>query len=273
MIEKLKRRTFLSRTLAGAAGGILFGVPAMNWACSSGKKDQGETDSEGMILIPSGIFLKGTPLQQARKLSADNGYHESWITCESPEQEINLPAFRIDKYPVTNEQYERFCAETGHAPPSHWRVTKPPEAILRHPVSHVNHFDASAYAEWAGKRLPVEAEWEKAARGTDGRLFPWGNNFKSDACCWNRTGEDGVSTDPVDAHPLGASPYGIMDMAGNLFEWCSDGPGGRSCAFIKGGGWITTEILDLRSAARGNSGATNNANAFYGFRCVKEVLL
>ena len=273
MTEKLKRRTFLSRSLAGTAGGILFGIPTMNLACNSGKNHQVETDPEGMILIPSGIFLKGTPIDQARKLSAEHGYHESWITCESPEQEINLPAFRIDKYPVTNEQYERFCVETGHKPPSHWSGTKPPEAILRHPVSHVSHFDASAYAEWAGKRLPVEAEWEKAARGTDGRLFPWGNNFKSDACCWNRTGEDGLTTDPVDAHPLGASPYGIMDMAGNLFEWCSDGPGGRSCAFIKGGGWITTEILDLRSAARGNSGATNNASTFYGFRCVKEVLL
>jgi formylglycine-generating enzyme required for sulfatase activity len=272
MTEKLKRRTFLSRTLAGAAGGILFGIPAINWSCNSGKNKTGETDSEGMILIPSGVFLKGTPIDQARKLAAEYGYHESWITCESPQQEIDVPAFRMDKYPVTNEQYARFCRETGHKPPSHWEGPAPPEAILRHPVSCVDHFDATAYAEWAGKRLPTEAEWEKAARGADGRLFPWGNAFRSDACCWNRTGEDGVTTDPVDAHPLGASPYGVMDMSGNLFEWCSDGPGDPSSAFLKGGGWITTEILDLRPAASGNSGATNNANPFYGFRCVKEVI-
>jgi formylglycine-generating enzyme required for sulfatase activity len=271
MAEKIQRRTFLSRTLAGAAGGLLLGpIAGMHGGCSSGKYGSGEPDEEGMILIPAGTFLMGTTLEQARELAARYGYHESWITCESPQKEIHLHAYRIDQYPVTNQAYYRFCQETGHQSPPHWDLGKPAEVIMDHPVSRINHFGALAFAEWAGKNLPTEAQWEKAARGTDGRLFPWGNKFDKDACCWNRTGEDGLTTDPVDAHPSGASPYGVMDMAGNLFEWCGDGPSQYN-AYIKGGGWITTEIIDLRPAARGNSGRTNNAAAFYGFRCVKEV--
>jgi formylglycine-generating enzyme required for sulfatase activity len=271
MTKKMQRRKFISRTLAGTAGGIVLGpLVGMQAGCSSGEYGSGEPDGEGLILIPAGTFLMGTPLDQAKELAAKHGYHESWITCESPQQEIDLPAYRIDQYPVTNAQYHTFCQETGHPPPPHWNRSNPAENILNHPVSSIPHPSAIAFAEWAGKRLPTEAEWEKAARGTDGRLFPWGNRFDPEACCWNRSGEGGLTTDPVDAHPSGASPYGVLDMAGNLFEWCGDGPSQYN-AYIKGGGWITTEILDLRPAARGNSGRTNNAAAFYGFRCVKEV--
>lgn len=271
MTKKIQRRTFLSRTLAGTAGGLLLGpVAGFQTGCSSGVYGSGKPDEEGMILIPAGTFLMGTPTEQARALAAEHGYHESWITCESPQQEIYLAAYRIDRYPVTNGQYLVFCQDTGHPFPKHWNGSHPSDAIRHHPVSRINHPSAQAYAEWAGKRLPAEVEWEKAARGIDGRLFPWGNTFNPDACCWNRTGEGGVTTDPVNAHPSGASPYGVMDMAGNLFEWCEDGPSQYN-AYLKGGAWITTEILDLRAAARGNSGRTNNAAAFYGFRCVKEA--
>jgi formylglycine-generating enzyme required for sulfatase activity len=273
MTKKIKRRAFLARTLAGAAGGILIGFPRQSNARAW------QEMSNGMVLIPEGSFLMGTTEKQAVDLASAHGYHESWILSEVPQKKINLPAYWIDKYPVTNEQYYQFCRETGYPPPIHWRTARPPASLLNHPVYMVNLDHARAYAKWAGKRLPAEAEWEKAARGPDGRLYPWGNEFKANACCWNRSGKNGLTTDPVDAHPEGASPYGVMDTAGNLFEWCSDGPvimenddrAVKQTAFLKGGSWITTEILDLRPAARGNSGHINNTSTFYGFRCVKEV--
>lgn len=255
-------------------GALILGIPGISQACTRTK------DLTGMVLIPAGEFLMGTTHEQVQKLAAEFGYHPSWLESESPQRKIDLPAFRIDRYPVTNEQYYGFCLETGHRFPEHWKESGPATELLDHPVRHVNlQDDALAYAKWAGKRLPTEAEWEKAARGTDGRLFPWGNEFNAEACCWNRSGMDGITTDPVDAHPEGASPYGVMDMTGNLFEWCSDGPADaplldravKFTAFVKGGAWITTEIIDLRPAARGNSGAINNTLAFYGFRCVNEV--
>ena len=270
MKSKLKRRTFLSKILAGVGGGLVFGVPigATSTGCSSSRQDHEEID--GMILIPAGTFLMGTTPEQVTRLASEFGYHTSWIDHESPQQEVDLPAYLIDKFPVTNKQYHAFCLATGHPPRPLWKEGVPPEDLMDHPVCNVSHPDAEAYAKWAGKSLPTEAQWEKAARGTEGNLFPWGNEFDENACCWNRIGTGGLTTDQVDAHPSGASPFGVMDMAGNLFEWCSDGPSPNN-AYLKGGSWMTTEILDLRPAARGNSGRTNNAASFYGLRCVKEV--
>jgi len=266
----MKRRNFIGRILAATGGGVLLGLPGISRACSRTK------DPADMILIPAGKFLMGTTAEQVRELAAEYGYHPSWLESEVPQKEINLPDYTIDRYPVTNRQYHEFCQETGHTSPKHWMDAVPGTEILNHPVCSVNQEDAMAYAEWIGKRLPTEAEWEKAARGTDGRLFPWGDKFDPEACCWNRAETNVLTTDPVDAHPSGASPYGVMDMAGNLFEWCGDGPADDSnldravkySAFLKGGAWITTEILDLRPAARGNSGHINNPSSFYGFRCV-----
>lgn len=272
MKDQLKRRTFIAKLLAGLGGGLILGAPTgtVFTSCASKLSGTGKTGTSEMILIPEGKFLMGTTSEQAAALAAEYGYHESWIAQETPRREVYLPAYRIDKYPVTNRQYAEFCKATGHPPRRHWQSEEPPSKILDHPVTSVSHGDALAYAEWAGKRLPSEAEWEKAARGTDGRMFPWGDEFNPDACCWNRTGAKGLTADPVGNYPEGASPYGAMDMAGNTFEWCGDGPGPNS-AYIKGGSWITTEIIDLRPAARGASGLIHNASTFYGFRCVKEA--
>jgi iron(II)-dependent oxidoreductase len=240
-----------------------------------------------VILIPAGRFAMGTSAADANRLARRHGYHPSWFSGETPQRVVTLPAFAIQKYPVTNRQFAEFCRETGHAPRPYWNAGEPPAGLLEHPVVCVDLADASAFAAWAGARLPTEAEWEKAARGTDGRVYPWGNWFDPRACHWRQPPAGGIAPGPhisqsssgvgpiprtnrVDAHPRGASPYGVMDMAGNAAEWCSDSPG-PGAAFIKGGCWLTAESVNLRPAARNMSGFANNALPFYGFRCVLEV--
>lgn len=159
-----------------------------------------------MIGIPAGEFIMGT--NRPRSAVQDQ-----------PEHRITLPAFRIDKYPVTNAQYARFVAQSGHRPPLNWAQGKIRSGTELHPVTMVSWHDAVAYARWAGKRLPTEAEWEKAARGTDGRRWPWGDLM--DAARLN-TYYNVSRTSDVTQYVAGASVYGVMDMSGNVSEWVSD---------------------------------------------------
>jgi formylglycine-generating enzyme required for sulfatase activity len=161
---------------------------------------------DSTILIPAGKFKMGTNLK-----NSDPPSH--------PEHTVNLKAFRIDKYLVTNAQYARFLAATGHRPPSDWKDGKIQDGTLLYPVTLVNWYDAAAYAKWAGKRLPTEAEWEKAARGTDGRRWPWGD--KMDPARLNTYYNVGSATN-VNTYSNGVSPYGVYDMAGNVDEWVAD---------------------------------------------------
>ncbi len=244
---------------------------AMSTAAPPWTRAEAAVPADTMVVIPGGPFLMGTAEAQARRLAKRYGHHASWLDGEMPQRTVDLPDFAIDRYPVTNRQFAAFCNATGHAPRPHWGGTEPPEALLDHPVVHVNKADAEAYAHWAGKRLPSEAEWEKAARGTDGRLYPWGNEFHVEACqCDLRVNGPVPCTAPVAAHPSGASPYGVMDMAGNAAEWCADGPGTKS-AFIKGGCWMTECPINLRAASRIMSGFDTNATPFYGFRCARDI--
>jgi formylglycine-generating enzyme required for sulfatase activity len=204
--------------------------------------------ADDMVLIPAGEFLMG---------SAGGG---DSLPDEQPLRRVQLSAFVIDRYEVTNLEYERFVRDTGHRAPAHatpaatlWEGTAPLPGIEQHPVVNVSWDDASSYCRWAGKRLPTEAEWEKAARGIDGRKYPWGNEWNlenaNSASYWakdtveftsSREWEDfwlrgkgaalskerGVKgeilTLPVGSFPQGASPYGIQDMAGNVAEWVQD---------------------------------------------------
>ncbi len=167
-----------------------------------------EPPKEGMILIESGTFLMGR-----------NGESPSY---EQPEHEVDLPAFYLCKTPVTNAQYAEFVKVTKKHKPEKvgWFGLKPPSKKLDHPVVGICWDDAVTYCEWlqekSGRpyRLPTEAEWEKAARGTDGRLYPWGNEWDENRCHFNARG-----TTAVDAHPDGESPYGCSDMIGNASEW------------------------------------------------------
>jgi len=168
-------------------------------------KDQWlELDS--MIQIPQGPFIMGASSERADPQ-------------DRPQHTVKLPAYWIDKYPVTNAQYARFVAATSHRPPLNWKDGIVPQGELMRPVTMVTWYDATAYAKWAGKRLPSEAEWEKSGRGTDGRRWPWGDKMESDRL--NTYYNVGSATN-VNAYPKGASQYGVMDLAGNVDEWTAD---------------------------------------------------
>ena len=201
-----------------------------------------------MVLIPAGEFTMGTP--------ADS----DGLPDEHPLRLVYLGAIWIDRYETTNALYEQFVQTTGYQAPANatpastlWEHNAPLPGIQQHPVVNVSWLDAVAFCRWAGKRLPTEAEWEKAARGTDGRIYPWGNEWdfekSNSASFWAKrtveftnsteweafwiTGagatiskEQGVKgeilTLPVGSFPSGASPYGALDMAGNAAEWVQD---------------------------------------------------
>jgi len=137
-----------------------------------------------------------------------------------PENEaVWLPAFYIDVFPTTNADYARFVAATGHPAPQHWNGGHPPDELFDHPVVYVTWRDAAAYAAWTAKILPASQQWEKAARGTRGDIYPWGNQ-RTPAKCNVREGGIGGTT-PVNRYHSGVSPYGVYDMCGNTWEWCS----------------------------------------------------
>jgi serine/threonine-protein kinase len=164
------------------------------------------------VLIPAGEFLMGSSKDRDRR---------TWGN-EEPLHSIVLPAFWISKTPVTNAEYERFVHATGHRVPIHWAGGIIPSGKEHHPVVFVDWFDARAFCGWAGGRLPTEAEWEKAARGVDGKIYPWGDARPNRKLC-NHNLFFGDTLE-VGHHPDGASPYGVLDMAGNVWEWTASIP-------------------------------------------------
>ncbi|NBD35365.1 MAG: SUMF1/EgtB/PvdO family nonheme iron enzyme [Chloroflexi bacterium] len=174
-----------------------------------------------MIHIPAGEFLMGSdPVQDPHAREE-----------EQPQHPVYLPDYAMAKTAVTNAQYAVFLCATHHAPPQHWRWLRwshrwAPPRRRHYPAVYVTWYDARAYCQWlreiTGKlyRLPTEAEWEKAARGAEGQIYPWGNAWDANRC--NIQGEaEAKDTRPVHAHPQGASPYGLLDMVGNIWEWTS----------------------------------------------------
>jgi formylglycine-generating enzyme required for sulfatase activity len=182
---------------------------------------------------------------------------------------VLVDGYWIDKTPVTNLEYSGFVQEMSWKPPIHWNGVTPAPNIAYHPVTHVTFQDATAYATWAGKRLPSELEWEKAARGVDGRIYPWGDDWKDDRCNINLALVWPKGTSVVGRFsPQGDSPYGCVDMAGNVLEW-------------------TNSVLSAdKEILRGGSGRTNkdtarcdwrgsvkkfSYSAFTGFRTVLSL--
>ncbi len=175
------------------------------------------------VVVPERPFLMGTPVAALSDLARRYGGTRESYREETPQHELRLPAFRIAITPTTNALYAAYVAATGVAAPSHWRNGLPPDALRDHPVVNVRWEDAQACCAWLRAvtgvpfRLPSEAEWEHAARGSDGRSFPWGEGFEP---AWANTREANQgATTPVGAFPAGASPYGVRDLAGNVWEW------------------------------------------------------
>jgi formylglycine-generating enzyme required for sulfatase activity len=201
---------------------------------------------------------------------------------ETPRHEVDLATFSIALTPVANAEYARFVAEAGHVPPPHWRGGEPPPGLERHPVTHVDWHDARAYCAWAGGRLPTEAEWEKAARGADGRRHPWGDQEPDERLAVYGRATKGAATEPVGARPAGASPYGVLDLAGNVWEWVSsayrrypyragDGredPAGGEERVLRGGSYASAGGRWLRCAARSRSYPARR-QAHVGFRVAR----
>ncbi len=167
----------------------------------------------GMILIPAGEFLMGSDPKKDKEARDD----------ERPQHTLYLPNYYLGKTPVTNAQYAAFVRAAGYTRPKHWKSRKPPTDKEDHPVVHVSWHDAIAYCHWlaevSGKSylLPSEAEWEKGARGIDGRIYPWGSQWDVERCNIDEGGKGG--TTPVEAYPEGTSFYGLLDMVGNVWEW------------------------------------------------------
>jgi formylglycine-generating enzyme required for sulfatase activity len=233
-------------------------------------------DGMVMLYVPAGEFLMGSR-------NDDPHAHDN----EKPQHSVYLDAYWIDKTPVTNAMFAKFVAETRYQAEGGWSM---PRGKENHPVVYVSWDDAVAYANWAGRRLPTEAEWEKAAGGTDGRKYPWGNNRPTPSLA--NTSESGIGdTTPVGNYPAGASegsvsfasPYGALDMAGNVWEWCNDNfeanyyasspkanpQGAKSIGrkVLRGGSWDLT-ARDARARSRLAYNAYNR-DEDWGFRCVR----
>lgn len=236
-----------------------------------------ELDPVPMVTIPAGEFLMGNPEGKGR----DD---------ERPQRSVYLDEFAIDQVEVTNERYMAFVKSIGHRTPPNPYATGPLQSIKgieQLPVVQTTWYDAKAYCSWAKKRLPTEAEWEKAARGTDGRIYPWGNEAPTaKRANFDREWEDEHTLHAVGSLPDGDSPYGVKDMAGNVREWISDwydadyyqhapnrnpqGPDKKGVVrSIRGGSWHSP-ASDITTSARGRGGFALQTHGT-GFRCVRGL--
>ncbi|HVE83409.1 MAG TPA: SUMF1/EgtB/PvdO family nonheme iron enzyme [Myxococcales bacterium] len=240
--------------------------------------------------VPEGPFLRGSP-------------PEVGLPEEQPQREIWLDAFEIDRFPVTFGQFAAFIQAGGYADRAHWsedgwafkeaqQLTRPrfwtePEWAhvtgLDQPVVGVSWYEAEAYARFARKRLLTEAEWEKAARGDDGRLYPWGNAWEPDRCSFR--GGPTRAAPPVGRFPGGASPYGVEEMCGGVWEFCADwfsegyyaraparnppGPERGTMKVARGGAWNALPLLN-RTANR-NAWKPTARFSNIGFRCARSI--
>ena len=202
---------------------------------------------EDMVLVPHGPFFMGTDEVRLEEVAKEYGIAKPWVLDATPAHRVNLPVFFMDRYEVTNGDYFRFIEAQGFQALPHWPHGRPRPDQERLPVIYVNWEEANAYCQWLGKRLPTEAEWEKAARGPDGWIYPWGYFFD-----YRRANVGGLQFGPmpVGNFPRGQSPYGVYDMIGNVWEWTADWY--RS---YPGTSYASADFGETYRVARGNSWA------------------
>ena len=268
-------------TLLNWVLGVLLGATAVSVPKAV------EAEDAPMVRVPAGEFLMGATQEEQHK-----GLNFGWrgpmqnrihflVQNSGPQHSVYLDTFHIDKHEVTNRAYRTFVETTGHRPPTFWNsprhVSEPDQ-----PVVGVSWHDAQTFCQWSGQRLPTEAEWEKTARGTDGRRYPWGNDWDAtrlhtaDGVAgqqldtfeawseWQSAMTSGMGTArpaAVGSYPTGASPYGALDMAGNVWEWVADwygsdyykssparnptGPEQGGPKVLRGGGWDVPQVIPL----------------------------
>ena len=236
-------------------------------------------DTDEMVFIPAGEVTIGI-----------NEKTEDTYGNEVDQQSVFVKSFYIDKYEITNGQYMEFLLNTGHRKPKFW--DNPNLNAQNQPVVGVNWEDAESYANWAGKRLPTDIEWEKAARGIDGRLYPWGNEYNTSFGNFDDNGNmdgklDGyaLQTASIGTYPNGVSPFGIHDMAGNVWEWViATIDDNEMMDFVNKKDNITNGIVyTIRGGSWTNGHGDTRTTVFYiypaqcsdhsssvGFRCVKS---
>ena len=261
----------LSSVISGSATASPGNALTGNTVAPTVKTRINPKDGAETVYVPAGEFLMGS-----KKGEGQDDEH--------PQRSVYLDGYWIYKNDVTVAEYQRFCTATGHkmplAPDWGWNDDNP--------ITNVSWDDAKAYSDWAGLALPTEAQWEKAARGTDGRIYPWGNDWDK-ARANSREGRN-PGTIAVGSYPDGASPYGCLDMAGNVWQWCTDwydekaytnspqrnpaGPTTGTRRVVRGGSWCYG-ANDCRSATRRSSipaaryGFDGGGDGNFGFRCAE----
>lgn len=252
------------------ATGALIGVTA---AADLPQETTGK-DGAPMVLVPAGEFWMGLPEGEG-------------LDDEQPRHQVYLDSYYIDKFEVTAERYARFLEFTGWERPFNWSLVRLPDHAGR-PVIGVSWGDADAYCRISGRRLPTEAEWEKAARGTNERKFPWGDTRPAPSRAFYGEGSR-FSYDvlkPVGSFPGGQGPYGAFDLAGNVSEWVQDwydgeyyrdtpernplGPKNGQYKIARGGSWSDMPVY-LLSSSRTTKLPPSTRNAFIGFRCAQSA--
>jgi formylglycine-generating enzyme required for sulfatase activity len=243
-----------------------------------------------MIRIPAGEFqfqVAGIEIEGSNDIGVDVQYPWEDSARRFHNHSVSVSAFYIDKYPVTNAQFRNFLGATSYKPKDSlnflrdWKGGSYPQGWDNKPVTWVSLQDARAYAAWAGKRLPHEWEWQLAAQGRDGRVYPWGNEWKASAAPQPERGRTMRGPDNVDAHPAGASPFGVMDLVGNIWQWTDEYVDEHTRAgILRGGSYYQPQgsIWYFPQAYRNDEHGKlllmapgYDRSAALGFRCVADA--